>query len=44
MNGSGRLFQQQTFHVGGVVVGGLFVAQGDKIEIDTRTGEYRRRV
>ncbi|HEX4326395.1 MAG TPA: elongation factor P [Burkholderiales bacterium] len=22
----------------------LFVAQGDKIEIDTRTGEYRRRV
>jgi elongation factor P len=22
----------------------LFVATGDKIEIDTRTGEYRRRV
>jgi len=22
----------------------IFVAQGDKIEIDTRTGEYRRRV
>ena len=22
----------------------LFVAQGDTIEIDTRTGEYRRRV
>jgi elongation factor P len=22
----------------------LFVAQGDKIEIDTRTGEYRKRV
>jgi hypothetical protein len=22
----------------------LFVAQGDKIEIDTRTGEYKRRV
>jgi elongation factor P len=22
----------------------LFVAQGDKIEIDTRSGEYRRRV
>ena len=22
----------------------IFVAQGDKVEIDTRTGEYRRRV
>ncbi|PJB46414.1 MAG: elongation factor P, partial [Comamonadaceae bacterium CG_4_9_14_3_um_filter_60_33] len=22
----------------------LFVAQGDKVEIDTRTGEYRKRV
>jgi elongation factor P len=22
----------------------LFVAQGDKIEIDTRTGEYKKRV
>jgi hypothetical protein len=22
----------------------LFVGQGDKIEIDTRTGEYKRRV
>jgi len=22
----------------------LFVATGDKIEVDTRTGEYRRRV
>jgi len=22
----------------------LFVAQGDRIEIDTRTGEYRKRV
>ncbi|HPP98600.1 MAG TPA: elongation factor P, partial [Ottowia sp.] len=22
----------------------LFVSQGDRIEIDTRTGEYRRRV
>jgi elongation factor P len=22
----------------------LFVSQGDKIEIDTRTGEYRKRV
>jgi elongation factor P len=22
----------------------IFVAQGDRIEIDTRTGEYRRRV
>jgi elongation factor P len=22
----------------------IFVAQGDKIEIDTRTGEYRKRV
>jgi elongation factor P len=22
----------------------LFVAQGDRIEVDTRTGEYRKRV
>ncbi|MDI1245003.1 MAG: elongation factor P, partial [Rhodoferax sp.] len=22
----------------------IFVAQGDKVEIDTRTGEYRKRV
>jgi elongation factor P len=22
----------------------IFVAQGDRIEIDTRTGEYRKRV
>jgi elongation factor P len=22
----------------------LFVAQGDKVEVDTRTGEYRKRV
>jgi elongation factor P len=29
----------------GVEIGApLFVAQGDKLEIDTRTGDYRKRV
>ena len=41
---SGKVLKPAKLATGFVVGVPLFVAQGDKIEIDTRTGEYRRRV
>ena len=41
---SGKVMKPAKIATGFEVAVPLFVAQGDKIEIDTRTGEYRRRV
>jgi elongation factor P len=41
---SGKVLKPATLGSGFAVQVPLFVATGDKIEIDTRTGEYRRRV
>jgi elongation factor P len=41
---SGKVLKPAKLATGFAVGVPLFVAQGDKIEIDTRTGEYRRRV
>jgi elongation factor P len=41
---SGKVLKPATITGGHVVQVPLFVATGDKIEIDTRSGEYRRRV
>ena len=41
---SGKVLKPAKIATGFEVAVPLFVAQGDKIEIDTRTGEYRRRV
>lgn len=41
---SGKVLKPAKLSSGFEVGVPLFVAQGDKIEIDTRTGEYRRRV
>ncbi len=41
---SGKVLKPAKLKTGFVVQVPLFCATGDKIEIDTRTGEYRRRV
>jgi len=41
---SGKVLKPAKLSTGFEIGVPLFVAQGDKIEIDTRTGEYRRRV
>jgi len=41
---SGKVMKPAKIATGFEVGVPLFVAQGDKIEIDTRTGEYRKRV
>ena len=41
---SGKVLKPAKIATGFEVPVPLFVAQGDKIEIDTRTGEYRKRV
>jgi elongation factor P len=41
---SGKVLKPAKIETGFEVAVPLFVAQGDKIEIDTRTGEYRKRV
>ena len=41
---SGKVLKPAKIATGHEVAVPLFVAQGDKIEIDTRTGEYRKRV
>ncbi len=41
---SGKVLKPAKIETGFEVAIPLFVAQGDKIEIDTRTGEYRKRV
>ena len=41
---SGKVLKPAKINPGFEVSVPLFVAQGDKIEIDTRTGEYRKRV
>ena len=41
---SGKVLKPAKIATGYEVAVPLFVAQGDKIEIDTRTGEYRKRV
>ncbi len=41
---SGKVLKPAKIATGFEVPVPIFVAQGDKIEIDTRTGEYRRRV
>ncbi len=41
---SGKVLKPAKITGGHIVQVPLFVATGDKIEIDTRTGEYRRRV
>ena len=41
---SGKVLKPAKIATGFEVAVPLFVAQGDKIEIDTRTGEYRKRV
>ena len=41
---SGKVLKPAKLATGFEVGVPLFVAQGDKIEIDTRTGEYKRRV
>ena len=41
---SGKVLKPAKLTTGFEVAVPIFVAQGDKIEIDTRTGEYRRRV
>jgi elongation factor P len=41
---SGKVLKPAKTATGFEVSVPLFVGQGDKIEIDTRTGEYKRRV
>ena len=41
---SGKVLKPAKLKTGYMVQVPLFCATGDKIEIDTRTGEYRRRV
>lgn len=41
---SGKVMKPAKLATGFEIPVPLFVAQGDKIEIDTRTGEYRNRV
>ena len=41
---SGKVLKPAKISTGFEVPVPLFVAQGDRIEIDTRTGEYRKRV
>ena len=41
---SGKVLKPAKISTGFEVPVPIFVAQGDRIEIDTRTGEYRRRV
>jgi elongation factor P len=41
---SGKVLKPAKIETGFDVPVPLFVSQGDKIEIDTRTGEYRKRV
>jgi elongation factor P len=41
---SGKVLKPAKLATGFEVAVPIFVAQGDRIEIDTRTGEYRRRV
>jgi elongation factor P len=41
---SGKVLKPAKIATGFEVPVPLFVNQGDKIEIDTRTGEYRKRV
>ena len=41
---SGKVLKPSKISTGFEVAVPLFVAQGDKIEIDTRTGEYKKRV
>lgn len=41
---SGKVLKPSKIATGFEVAVPLFVAQGDKVEIDTRTGEYRKRV
>jgi elongation factor P len=41
---SGKVLKPAKINTGFEIPVPLFVAQGDKIEIDTRTGEYRKRV
>ena len=41
---SGKVLKPAKIATGFEVAVPLFVAHGDKIEIDTRTGEYRKRV
>jgi elongation factor P len=41
---SGKVLKPAKISTGFEVAVPLFVDQGDKIEIDTRTGEYKRRV
>jgi elongation factor P len=41
---SGKVLKPANIATGFKVDVPIFVAQGDKVEIDTRTGEYRRRV
>lgn len=41
---SGKVLKPAKIATGFEVAVPLFVAQGDKVEVDTRTGEYRKRV
>ena len=41
---SGKVLKPAKIATGFEIGVPIFVAQGDKVEIDTRTGEYRRRV
>jgi elongation factor P len=41
---SGKVLKPAKLATGFEVSVPLFVAQGDKVEVDTRTGEYRKRV
>ena len=41
---SGKVLKPAKIATGFEVGVPIFVAQGDKVEIDTRTGEYRKRV
>ena len=41
---SGKVTKPARLHTGFEVAVPLFVSTGDRIEVDTRTGEYRRRV
>jgi elongation factor P len=41
---SGKVLKPAKLATGFEIGVPIFVAQGDKVEIDTRTGEYRKRV
>jgi elongation factor P len=41
---SGKVLKPAKISTGFEIGIPIFVAQGDKVEIDTRTGEYRKRV